>query len=273
MLDALERLLAAGLGWRGPLEPTLLLHALMLARLVTAITLSPFLGGQSVPGRARLGLALLISILLAPSAALPDSALPPVLFVALLAKEVAIGASIGLFSQFVFYAVQMAGALIDTQRGMNQINVNTPQLPGPMSIVGMLQFQAALALFLTFDGHLYFIRALADSFAAIPPAAMPRLAGGGLAVADLVIRVSGSLFSVALRLSAPVLLALFAIDVIFGIFNRVVSQIQINSENQTVKGLFSLWILVLIAPLLAAQLRDYPLTMFRHIAEFIAAFR
>ncbi len=271
LMGGVERVLAA-LGWRGPLEATMLLHALILARVVTAISMSPFLGGQSVPGRARIGLAMVIAILLSPTLALPGS-ISIVIFVALLAKEIVIGAIMGFFSQVVFYAVEMAGALIDTQRGMNQINVNTPQLPGNASILGMLQLQAALALFLTFDGHIYYVRAVADSFAAIPPSVMPKIAGGGLAVVELVIRVSTDLFAVALRLSAPVLLALFAIDVIFGIFNRVVSQIQINSENQTVKGLFSLWILVMILPLLAKQLRDYPIVLFRHLADFVAGFR
>ena len=271
-MSGLRSVLAA-VGWKGPLESTLLLYGLMIARLAVAISMSPFLGGQSVPGRAKIGLALVIAILLGPVQQAPAAIPGPLLAFALLAKEVVIGAIIGFFAQMVFFGVQMAGALIDNQRGMNQISLNTPQLPGPASLLGMFQFQAALALFFTFDGHLFYLRALADSFTTIPPATLPVMRAGGLAMAELAIRVSTDLFTVALRLSAPLLLALFVLDVVFGVFNRVVSQIQINSENQTTKALFSLWILLLVLPILAVQLREYPMVLVRHITDFVAGFR
>ena len=54
----------------------------------------------------------------------------------------------GLLSQLVFYAVQTAGALIDTARGMDQPAFVSAQLPGNISALGNFQFQAALVLFL-----------------------------------------------------------------------------------------------------------------------------
>lgn len=271
LLAGLERVLSS-VGFRGDLHGSLLLYGLVLARLAAAISLSPFLGGQSVPMRMRLGLAAVITAILVPSMP-PAGSVTAIDAVALLAKEILLGSIIGFLAQAVFYGIEMAGALIDTQRGMNQITLYTPQLPGPASVLGLLQVQAAIALFFTFDGHLYFLRALADSFTAVPAAKFPSLAAGGLALAELVMRVSAQLFVVAIRLSAPVLLALFLLDVCFGLFNRVAAQIPIHSENQTVKALVSLLILVLIMPILAGQLREYPQALFRQIADLVAGFR
>lgn len=271
LFSGLERVMAAA-GFRGDLHGTLLLYGLVLARLAAAISLAPFLGGQSVPMRMRLGLAAVVTAILVPSMA-PAGNVNGIDALALLAKEILLGSIIGFLAQVVFYGIEMAGALMDTQRGMNQITLYTPQLPGPASVLGLLQVQAAIALFVTFDGHLYFLRALADSFTAVPAAKFPTLAAGGLALAELVMRVSAQLFVVAIRLAAPVLLALFLLDVCFGLFNRVAAQIPIHSENQTVKGFISLLILVLVMPILAGQLRDYPMVLFRQIADLVAGFR
>src|SRR5436305_870282 len=91
--------------------------------LVLTISAAPFLGGQTVPGRVRIGVAVILTGVLTPNLAPTGSfEISPLLFVALLAKEVLAGAMIGIVCQFVFYGIQMAGVLIDTQRGMNQMN-------------------------------------------------------------------------------------------------------------------------------------------------------
>ena len=64
--------------------------------------------------------------------------------------------------------MQMAGAMVDYGRGMSQATFFAPQLETNVSLLGQLQFQAALVLFLFLNGHLLFLRALASSFQIIP---------------------------------------------------------------------------------------------------------
>ncbi|MCW5964609.1 MAG: flagellar biosynthetic protein FliR [Bryobacterales bacterium] len=271
LFDGLGRILSAA-GFRGDLQSTLLLYGLVMARFSVAIGLAPFLGGRAVPNQARVGLAAMVTFLVAPHLDAP-TAVTPLFALALLAKEVVTGAIIGFLAQLVFFAIEMAGALIDNQRGMNQISLYTPQLQGPASLLGMLQVQAAIALFVTFDGHLYFLRALTDSFNELPAATLPALRAGGLALAELVLRLSANLFVVAIRIAAPVLLALFLVDVTFGIFNRMASQVPIHQENQTSKAWVSLIILIAVLPLLLLQLRQWPQELFGQINELLAGFR
>ena len=271
LMDALSSLLSAA-GFRGNLQGTLLLFGLVMARLATAISFTPFLGGQAVPVQVRTGLAAVMAMLIVPQLTVPISP-TPVFALALLVKEVLLGAILGFLAQLIFLAVEMSGALIDTQRGMNQISLYTPQLQGPASLLGMLLLQAALALFVTFDGHLYYLRALTDSFTALPAATLPSMSAGGLALAELMLRLTADLLVIAIRLAAPVLVALFLLDVTFGIFNRMAAQVPVHQENQTSKALVSLLILLPLLPILMTQLREWPLTLFQQISNLLAGFR
>src|SRR5262245_59765075 len=110
----------------------LLMFGLTFARLVAAISFSPVMGGNAVPGRIKAGIAVILAAVLYPNltAAVTLSSKETVYIVALILKEVLIGMVIGYVSQMVFYAIQMAGTIIDTQRGMNQATFVAPQLPG-----------------------------------------------------------------------------------------------------------------------------------------------
>src|SRR5262249_27518668 len=93
----------------------LMLFGLGLSRVMGAIVLNPFLGGAAVPSRIKVGIALMITAVLFPSVSpgVANFQAGTLTFVALLAKEILIGITIGLVSQFIFYTVQMAGALVD----------------------------------------------------------------------------------------------------------------------------------------------------------------
>jgi flagellar biosynthetic protein FliR len=242
-LDALQRMVQS-LGYRGNVSDFMVLYGLALGRVATAISLAPFFGGQAVGSNIKLGLSVMVTALLMPALSRGQAAPgDPMLVVALFAKEVMIGVTIGFIAQLILYAVQTAGALIDVQRGMDQPGLHAPQLAGNVSAMGLFQFQLALVILLFLNGHLIYIRALADSFARIPLLGFPRLAAPA-SVAQLVGQVSGQIFVVALQLGAPVLLTLLLMDVIFGVINKIASQVNIHNESLPVKAFVGLVILV-----------------------------
>ena len=194
------------------------------------------------------------------------------LFVGLLLKEALIGVAIALTAQLVFYAVQMAGTIIDTQRGMNQATFFAPQLAGNVSVLGQLKFQAALALFLAIDGHLMFLRALYGSFRDVPLLAFPRFQAGILPMVEHITRLSANVLLIGLQLSAPVLLALFLVDVAFASLGKVVPQVHVHFESQTVKSLVGLGLVFLVLGLFLERLQGYFLLMLREVAELSKAF-
>ncbi|MBI1352762.1 MAG: hypothetical protein GC160_00340 [Acidobacteria bacterium] len=264
------REIARSLGLGGDPAAYLAVFGLALARLVTAISLAPFLGGKSVPNQVKVGLAAAMTILLFPLLDPVAEAPPPtLLWVALLVKEVLIGALLGLLSQLVFFAIQMGGALIDTQRGMNQFSFFAPQLQGNTSALGLLQFQAALVVFLALDGHLVFLQALADSFQTTPVNAFPPVVADGMAFVDRLARFSADLFLIALQLAAPVMAALFLIDASFGALGKIAPQMPVHGEAHTLKSLVGLLIVFLALPLLIQQFGVSMVDMLAGVKEVV----
>src|SRR5215469_5100566 len=246
MLLALQRVLA-DLGFHTDISTFLLLFGLTLARLTTAISLAPFLGGRSVSGKVKIGLAVLVSMLLFPSIT-PQGSIGEIntlRLMCLLIKEAVVGATIGFLSQLVFYSVQMSGAMIDYGRGMSQATFFAPQLESNVSLLGQLQLQATVVLFLLLNGQLMFLRALADSYRSVPLLEFPKFAGGTFASAEQMARYTGESLVVAVQLSAPVLIALFLVDISFGLLGKAASGFHVHNESQTVKSLVGLGVVFL----------------------------
>ena len=269
MLVALQRVLA-NLGIHTEINTFLVLFGLIFARLATAISLTPFLGGRSVAGRIKVGLAVVISALLYTSVA-PDSNLGDLnglRVVGLLVKEAVIGATIGFLSQLVFQSVQMAGAMMDYSRGMSQATFLAPQLETNVSLLGQLQLQAALVLFLVLNGHLLFVKALAASFHNVPLVEFPKFSVGTLAGMEQMAHYTSESIRIALQLSAPALLALFLVDVSFGMIGKVASGIRVHTESQPVKALLGLVVVLFALGYILNRMPGYFADMLQMVEQF-----
>jgi flagellar biosynthetic protein FliR len=242
------------LGVGSDVNAFLLVFGLALARVALTVSLSPFLGGNAVSAPAKMGLSMMLTLLLLPElrSQAPLEHIDTGLFIVLLLKELTVGLTLGVLSQLIFYAVQTAGALMDTARGMDQPGLTTPQLSSNASVLAQLKFQMALVLFLTINGHLFFLRGLATSFERLPLRgfvhfdSQPALQRIGL--------LSGQLFVVSLQLAAPVMVALFLVDICFAALGKVAPRMNIYTESQPVKALVGLVILFFALALIAARL-------------------
>jgi len=269
------QLVLNGIGLHYDVRLWLALFALVFARVTAATVFAPFLGGQSVPGRIKAGLGLILSIAMFPALSggtenLPGSGL---LFVALLIKEAVVGATLGFLAQLVFYGVQIAGTIVDTQRGLNQITFLAPQLEGHPSALGALQFQAALVVFFALQGHLMFIGALMDSFRQLPVWKIPQMASGMSPLAEQAARTSADALLLGCQIAAPVILAIFLVDVAFASAGRIASQIRISPESFTAKALVGLGFICLVSGLFLNQLTPAFTTMARNVNRFMEAIR
>lgn len=269
------QLLLDGVGLHYDVRLSLALFALVFARVTAAVIFAPFLGGQSVPGRIKAGIGLILSAAMLPAltsstANLPSSGL---LFVALLVKEAVVGSTIGFLAQLVFYGVQMAGTIVDTQRGLNQITFLAPELEGHPSALGALQFQAALVIFFVLRGHLMFIGALMNSFRQLPVWTIPQMARGMLPLAEQAARTSADALLIGCQIAAPVILAIFLVDIAFASAGRVASQIRISPESFTAKALVGLGFICLANAVFLNQLKPAFAAMARDLDRFIEAVR
>jgi flagellar biosynthetic protein FliR len=270
MLDALQRILT-NLGIHVQINTFLVLFGLVLARMAAAIALAPFLGGKSVSGRIKMGLAIIVSMILFPNVA-PQTNLGElnvVRVMALMVKEGVIGGTLGFLSQLVFQSIQMAGASIDYSRGMSQATFLAPQLESNVSLIGQLQLQASLVLFLVMNGHLLFLRAMAASFRNVPLLQFPQFGGGTLLGMEQVGHYTAQSLQIALQLAAPALLTIFLIDISFGMLGRVASGLRVHTESQPVKAFIGLGIVFLGIGYVIGRLPDYFAGMLLTLEQFM----
>ena len=91
-------------------------------------------------------------------------------------------------------------------------------------------------------------------------------------IAEQVIHLSSSILLTAVQLSAPALLALFLVDVAFATLGKVVPQIQVHFESQTVKSLVGLALVFLSIGLVMEQVQRHLLRMIREAASLSKLF-
>src|SRR3990167_7635960 len=101
---------------------------LTLARVLPIISLAPFFGSKNVPATIRImfGIAL-VAIFLPPNLLAIQKDIPlSAVFIGYFLKEMTIGFVLGFLSTVPFMLAQMAGSLIDFQRGAASLQVSDP---------------------------------------------------------------------------------------------------------------------------------------------------
>ena len=240
----------------------IVLVGLSFARLVSFFSIVPFFGGASVPARVKVATAMSLVVILYPSleASVPAGqplGFGPIGFIALLAKEVLVGFTLGFIASLVFEAVQVAGRVADFQRGSTMGELYAPQVQSRVSELGQFQLQLAIVLFIAIGAHRLFIGALLRSFDFIPVLDFPKLAAGWSPAAELIVKMTASVFSIGLQLAAPVLIALLLTDLFFGIINRVAPQVNVFFLSMPVKMLVGVIVILIILPMLAMRMEYY----------------
>jgi flagellar biosynthetic protein FliR len=209
---------------------------LVSVRVAAATAFAPVFGPTQIPAVARVLFTLALSAFMV--AALPASQIPyiswPFLVVAMLGE-----AFIGLAFAFGFIAAygatQLAGRALDVQIGFGAAGILNPatQIMSPLlgTVLGML----AVAVFLSMDGHLVLIKALALSMQAAPP-------GASLAQFDWAafLRQSAVTFTFALALAGPVMFMFLLADLAMAVFARSMPQLNVFVLGFAIKILLGL---------------------------------
>ena len=196
-----------------------------LARVAAIITSMPVFGTNMVPMRAKIALAIMLTILVFP---VVDINLSGVAFTTLamgilMANEVILGAMIGFVARLIFTAVEFGGTVVGYQMGFAAANVYDPQNQRQISLMSQFQNVFAILVFLAIDGHHIFLRTLVASYDLVPPGFLDL---SGPAVPYIVELMSGMLV-LAVRFSAPVLAVLLLSGLILGIMSRVFPQLNV----------------------------------------------
>lgn len=221
---------------------------LVLARLGAMVMLMPGLGESEVPATIRLALALALVLLLLP---VLGPALPPLPgeapeLLRLVALETAAGLWLGLLARLLALALAQAGQVAGLMIGLASPLQGDAMLG--TQAVALARMLGLLAASLVLSSGLYAVplRALAESYAVLPPGA-PLPAGPA---AGRVAEAAGESLGLALRLAGPLVLMAVLGNLALALLGRVAPQVQVFVLAAPAQILAGLALLALVLPAL-----------------------
>jgi flagellar biosynthetic protein FliR len=107
--------------------------------------------------------------------------------------------------------------------GFAAANVFDPQNQHQISLIAQFQNVLAILIFLALDIHHIFFQAIVASYDALPPGLLD-LSGGAVA---FLLQLSGNIFILGVKFSAPVLAVLLLSGLVLGILSRVFPQLNV----------------------------------------------
>jgi len=179
--------------------------------------------------------------------------------------ELLIGLLMGLGTRLIFYAVEMAGALISTELGLSMSSQLDPMTQTSPSPIGLAMTQLTALLFLLSGAHHYVFAAFLRSFELSPPGAIGFNSNAG----EVFVRTTGNIFLLAVQISAPVMAVNFVVTLTFAILGKAAPSMNVFSESFAARILVGLTVLGLTvgvtAQLVLTELRRTPELMLRLI--------
>lgn len=203
------------------------LVVLIFCRIGGCLMLMPGFSSPRIPVRARLFVALSLSLALSPL--LVDAVRQGVTDLGLLAlvrsiaAELLVGVSIGLFGRLFFMALETMAAAIAMSVGLSA-NLGTPvetEEPLP-ALASFVTLSATILLFAT-DLHWEVVRGLVASYDAIPVRDGFRAQASLVRLTDL----ASQAFVAALRIAGPFIVFALVLNLAFGLLNKLTPQVPV----------------------------------------------
>jgi flagellar biosynthesis protein FliR len=198
---------------------------IVFARVGAVLMLLPVFGEDAIPGRVRLLIAFAMSAALygivgAPArAAVQAGAVLPVVLV----TELMTGLAMGMIVKILFFAISMAGSIVSLQVGLSSAVIFDPSQSGMAPVLSKFVSLAAALVCMGMQVHHLWLGAIVHSYQSFPVGGLPPMHDfGQLAVAAI-----GRSMTLAIGLSAPMLVYGIVFNVALGLAARVAPAIQV----------------------------------------------
>ncbi|MHD0644040.1 flagellar biosynthetic protein FliR [Pseudomonas aeruginosa] len=242
------------------LNTWLMMFVWPFCRLSGFMVIDPIFGHTSIPMKAKIGLAAVLTILVAPLAGhLPNVPVTSWAGILILCSEFAIGMAIGFMLKISLASVQAAGEFIAMQMSLSMATVYSPDTSTASSVISRFLYMIALLMFLALDGHLVLLEIIVDTFKALPVGTIMNVDAG-----KAVAMHAGTIFSAGLLLALPVVTTLLIVNLSMGILNRTAQQLSVFSIGFPITLLTGLLMMILMT----YHYDDYLGRLFQESFEF-----
>jgi flagellar biosynthesis protein FliR len=225
---------------------------LVLGRVSPLFVLAPLFSAKQIPGQVKgiVGVALAIGLT---GIAMHGQSIPtqPLQVAGLMVVNILVGLLFAYAIAALMWAVQTAGGFADIVSGFSFGATVDPVNGNPGGTFAELYGLIGVMLFIAIGGDAWMLRGIARTFTLIPLTKAPQL--GSLANAAEM--SFSSIFTSALEVAAPVIMALLITDVAFGMVSRVVPQMNVLSVAFPLKVGVSLVVVAATLPFLGGWLQ------------------
>ncbi|GAB6038846.1 flagellar biosynthetic protein FliR [Fundidesulfovibrio butyratiphilus] len=228
---------------------------LTLVRISLVVFMLPFFGAGAIPNSIKGALCMVMSLALFPKLSFPPSMLPlnTMGLTLMLLGEVLLGLVLNILVNFLFAAIQTGGYIIGFSMGFSMMNVLDPMTGTSESMTAQFFYQCTVLIFLGLNGHLFILQGLCESFSLVPP--------GGLlitpALGESILRFAANIFVIAIRVSAPIMVSLFLVDLSLALISRGAPQLNVLTFGFPIKILVGFLFMTLVFASLSQFVNRY----------------
>lgn len=216
-------------------------------RIMALISTAPILSERSVSKKVKIGLALMITWIVAPTLPMSGVTIFSPTGFWLAAQQILIGIMLGFTMQFAFAAIRTAGEIIGLQMGLSFATFFDPGSRLNMPVLARFLDMLAMLLFLTFNGHLWLISMLVDTFHTLPIGGDPVNSNAFMALT----RAGGLIFLNGLMLALPLVTLLLTLNIALGLLNRMAPQLSVFVIGFPVTLSIGMLVMAALMPLVA----------------------
>lgn len=234
-------------------EHQLVAFILVLARVAPLFVLAPLFSSRLVPTRVRgiiaVALAIGLSPVLAQGRHLPTDGID---IAFLVGKEMLVGLAFAFTLSALFAAITVAGTFLDTSIGFSFGSIVDPINGTQSSVLQQAYSLVALMVFIAINGDSWVVQGFAKTYDLVPLDRNPNLGALVAGVDTAFVQI----FSAAIQVAGPVLLALILTDAAFGLVSRVVPQLNVFGVGFPAKVAVGLLLIGASLPFVAGWLSD-----------------
>lgn len=233
----------------------------ILLRVSIVMSLLPFFGSKNVPAQFKIGLVFATAIILTPviDFTVAKADIPFVVM-----REIIMGIVLGLLARFVFLAVEIAGQVMSNAMGLSLATVFNPEF-GQSTELAHTYGIITMLIFLAMDAHHDLISLFVRSYEWIP--------AGGIAIGDVaaeVISATSLIFIMAVKISAPVVIAMLITNLLLGFLYKAAPQMNIFFIGYPLYLLVGFIVIFISMPVTVSAIGNYFSLMKNEMANIIA---
>jgi flagellar biosynthesis protein FliR len=213
---------------------------LVFFRVAAILWFVPLFSTKAVSVSYKAGLSLIISFLLLDLVNMDQTfSSDPYYMLLMIIKEIFVGLTISFFVRILFSIVYAAGEVSALQTGFAFARFMDPVSMTQVSVLEQFMNILTIIVFFAIDAHHILIKGIFMSFKELP-------IGAAVLNNSLFYHIgnfTGRIFSIGLRIGAPLIITLLIVDLALGLLSRMIPQINVFVEGMPMKILITFVVL------------------------------